>query len=335
MTVSDSWDMPLRTKLLARALSRSRSVERMQSADAIARSRAWFAPARAPFTWVTGSVPAGVEIGGTSFRARDGHEVAVRTYRPRHSGHEVLPAMLWFHGGGWVLGNTRGYDPLCAWVADRARVAVLNVDYRLAPEHRAPRAAHDCVDAARWAASDASDELGAGIRHSGLGLAGDSAGGNLAAVTAQVLRTEGGAHVGYQALVYPAVDATMSSPSVAQHAQAPILTRSDMDLFLAHYLGDADDALAPVDPLVSPLHAPDLGGLPPALVQTADLDPLRDEGTAYAEALQASGVEVRHTNYPRVPHGFMSFPGATRVGGAARAELAQWVARHARPGTVG
>ena len=164
--------------------------------------------------------------------------------------------MLWFHGGGWVLGNTRGYDPLCAWIADRARVAVLNVDYRLAPEHRAPRAAHDCVDAARWAASDAS---GAGIRHSGLGLAGDSAGGNLAAVTAQVLRADGGAHVGYQALVYPAVDATMSSPSVAQHAQAPILTRSDMDLFLAHYLGDADDALAPVDPLVSPLHAPDLG----------------------------------------------------------------------------
>ena len=106
-------------------------------------------------------------------------------------------------------------------------------------------------------------------------------------------------------------------------------------MFLAHYLGDADDALAPVDPLVSPLHAPDLGGLPPALVQTADLDPLRDEGTAYAEALQEAGVEVRHTNYPRVPHGFMSFPGATRVGGAARAELALWVARHARPGTVG
>ena len=126
----------------------------MQSADEIARSRAWFAPARAPFTWVTGSVPAGVEIGGTSFRARDGHEVAVRTYRPRHTGSEALPAMLWFHGGGWVLGNTRGYDPLCAWIADRAGVVVLNVDYRLAPEHRAPRAAHDCVDAARWAASD-------------------------------------------------------------------------------------------------------------------------------------------------------------------------------------
>jgi len=304
----------------------------MLSGDEIARSRAWFAPPRVPFTWVTGSIPAGVEIGATSFTARDGHVVDVRTYRPRHTEGQALPAMLWFHGGGWVLGNTRGYDPLCAWIADRARVAVLNVDYRLAPDHRAPRAAHDCVDAARWAASDAS---GGGIRHSGLGLAGDSAGGNLAAVTAQVLCADGGAQVGYQALVYPAVDATMSSPSVAQHAQAPILTRSDMDLFLAHYLGAADDALAPTDPLVSPLHAPDLGGLPPALVQTADLDPLRDEGVAYAAALQEAGVEVRHTNYPRVPHGFMSFPGATKVGGAARTELAQWVAGHARPGTVG
>lgn len=332
MTVSDSWDMPLRTKLLARALSRSRGGDRMQTLDEIARSRAWFAPARVPFTWITGPVPRGVEIGGTSFRARDGHEVAVRTYRPREAGREVLPALLWFHGGGWVLGNTRGYDPICAWIADRARVAVLNVDYRLAPEHRAPQAAYDCIDAARWAASETS---GAGIRHTGLGLAGDSAGGNLAAVAAQVLGSEGGAEISYEALVYPAVDATMSSPSVAQHAQAPILTRGDMDMFLAHYLGGDDDALEPVHPLVSPLYAPDLGGLPPTLVQTADLDPLRDEGTAYAEALRAAGVDVRHTNYARVPHGFMSFPGATRVGGAARSELVGWIARHARPGTVG
>jgi acetyl esterase len=332
VTTTDSWDMPLRTKLLVRALSRSRGAERMQSADEIARSRAWFAPARAPFTWVTGPVPTGVEISGTSFEARDGHKVDVRTYRPRHTDGEILPAMLWFHGGGWVLGNTRGYDPICAWVAHHARVAVLNVDYRLAPEHRAPQAAHDCVDAARWAASDAS---GAGIRHSGLGLAGDSAGGNLAAVAAQVLRDEGGVDVAYEALVYPALDATMSSPSVAQHAQAPILTREDMDAFLAHYLGDADDALDVRDPLVSPLHARDLGGLPPTLVQTADLDPLRDEGAEYARALRDAGVTVHHTNYPRVPHGFLSFPGATLSGAASRTELVDWVTRHARPGQVG
>ena len=129
-------------------------------------------------------------------------------------------------------------------------------------------------------------------------------------MAAQVLRADGGAHVGYQALVYPAVDATMSSPSVAQHAQAPILTRSDMDLFLAHYLGDADDALAPIDPLVSPLHAPDLGGLPPALVQTADLDPLRDEGTAYAEALQAARRRGATHELPSRPARLHELPGS-------------------------
>jgi acetyl esterase len=304
----------------------------MLSSDEIARSRAWFAPSRVPFTWVTGPVPAAVQIGGTSFAARDGHVVDVRTYRPRHSTGEALPAMLWFHGGGWVVGNTRGYDPICAWVADRARVVVLNVDYRLAPEHRAPQAVHDCVDAARWAASEAS---GPGIRHTGLGLAGDSAGGNLAAVAAQVLRDDGGAEVAWEALVYPAVDATMSSPSVALHADAPILTRRDMDAYLAHYLGDEDTALDPRDPLVSPLHANDLRGLPPTLVQTADLDPLRDEGAAYAAALREAGVEVRHTNYARAPHGFLSFPGATRVGAAARAELVDWVSRHTQPRQVG
>ncbi|MEW1953572.1 alpha/beta hydrolase [Terrabacter sp. NPDC080008] len=326
MTTSDSWDMPLRTKLFVRALARSRGSDRLLVEDEIARSRAWFAPSRPPYTWVTGPVPAGVEIADTAFEARDRHRVEVRTYRPRDAEETALPALLWFHGGGWVVGNTRGYDPICGWLADRARVMVLNVDYRLAPEHRAPQAVHDCVDAARWAASEAS---GAGIRHTGLGLAGDSAGGNLAAVVAQVLRDGGGGEVAYEALVYPAVDATMSSESVALHAEAPILTRADMDAFLAHYLGDEQDALDLLDPLVSPIHATDLSGLPPTLVQTADLDPLRDEGAAYAVALRAAGVETRHTNYERVPHGFLSFPGATRVGRAAREELVAWVRDHA------
>ena len=332
MTVTDSWDMPLRTKLLARVLSRTRDGSRMLSGDEIARSRAWFAPARVPFTWVTGPIPGGVEIGDTSFAARDGHVVDVRTYRPRHIQGEVLPALLWFHGGGWVLGNTRGYDPICAWIADRARVAVLNVDYRLAPEHRAPRAAHDCVDAARWAASDAS---GTGIRHTALGLAGDSAGGNLAAVAAQVLRAEGGADVAYEALVYPAVDATMSSPSVAQYSQAPILTRSDMDAFLAHYLGDGDDALDPLDPLVSPLHAADLSGLPPTLVQTADLDPLRDDGIRYAAALREAGVPARLTNYLGMPHGFLAVPGLSPAGRQQRWELVSELATALAPARRG
>lgn len=332
VTASDSWNMPLRTKLFVRALNRSRGSDRLLVADEIARSRAWSAPTRVPYTWVTGPVPAGVQIADTAFEARDGHRVDVRTYRPRGTDGEVLPALLWFHGGGWVVGNTRGYDPICAWLADRARVTVLNVDYRLAPEHRAPQAVHDCIDAARWAASQDS---GPAWRHRGIGLAGDSAGGNLAAVVAQVLRDEGGAEIAYEALVYPAVDATMSSNSVALHAQAPILTRDDMDDFLAHYLGDGEDALDPLDPLVSPLHAADLAGLPPTLVQTADLDPLRDEGAAYAEALREAGVDTSYTNYPRVPHGFHSFPGATPVGRAAREELVRWVRDHAHGSRLG
>ena len=286
----------------------------MQSADEIARSRAWFAPARAPFTWVTGSVPAGVEIGGTSFRARDGHEVAVRTYRPRHTGSEALPAMLWFHGGGWVLGNTRGYDPLCAWIADRR--GSRRAQRRLPPRARAPGAPGSARLRRRrplgrlGLRSGASDSSRAGIRHSGLGLAGDSAGGNLAAVTAQVLRAEGGADVGYQALVYPAVDATMSSPSVAQHAQAPILTRSDMDTFLAHYLGDADDALGPGRP----------AGLPPA-----------------RPGPRRSAAGARPDRGPRPParrgHGLCRSPAGGRRRGAAH-ELPSRPARlHELPGS--
>ncbi|NUQ31982.1 MAG: alpha/beta hydrolase [Dermatophilaceae bacterium] len=321
MKATDSWDMPLRTKLLARALQRWRGGIATLSPDGIARSRALFTPPRPPYTWVTGPVPRSVLVGDLSFTARDGARVAVRSYRPRASEGDTLPALLWFHGGGWVLGNTRGYDPICAWLADTCRVVVLNVDYRLAPEHRAPQAAHDCIDAARWVASMGPAD---GIRPTGIGLAGDSAGGNLAAVAAHVLRDDA-VDVTYQALLYPAVDATMSSPSVAQHAQAPILTRPDMDAFLAHYLGDGEDALDARDPLVSPLFAADHERLPATLVQTADLDPLRDEGRRYADALRRAGTMVRHTNYARVPHGFMSFPGATRAGAAAREELADWV----------
>jgi acetyl esterase len=271
-------------------------------------------------------------IGAAAFRARDGRSVPVRTYRPRRAGAGPLPALLWFHGGGWVLGNTRSYDPLCSAIAHAAGVLVLSVDYRLAPEHRAPQAVHDCVDAARWVASSGGS---VGARSDGIGVAGDSAGANLAIVVTQVVRDDGGADITHQSLVYPAVDASMALPSVAEHAAGAILTRDDMDTFLAHYLGDGPEALDRLDPLVSPLYAADLAGLPPALVQTADLDPLRDDGATYARALREAGVDVRHTNYPRVPHGFMSFPGATPAGKAARAELTEWMARHAHRPRVG
>jgi acetyl esterase len=324
--------MPLRTRLVVRAIARERGAISSLAPEEIPRMRAWSAPARAPYSWITGRVRRDVTIGTTAFRARDGHPTAVRTYRPRSAGAGPLPVLVWFHGGGWVLGNTASYDPLCTAIAHGAGVLVLSVDYRLAPEFRAPQAALDCVDAVRWVTA-AGSALGA--RTDGLGVAGDSAGANLAAVVCQVVRAEGGADISHQGLVYPAVDATMGQPSVAEHARGAVLTRADMDAFLGHYLGTGPEALDRLDPLVSPLYAAELGGLPPALVQTADLDPLRDDGAAYAAALGDAGVEVTLTNYPRVPHGFLSFPGATPVGRVARDELIRWVARHAHQPRLG
>jgi acetyl esterase len=324
--------MPLRTRLVVRAVARERGSIAGLDPRQIPAARAWKTPARPPYSWITGRVRRDVTIGTTAFRARDGHQVAVRTYRPAGAGAAPLPVLVWFHGGGWVLGNTQSYDPVCSAVAHGAGVLVVSIDYRLAPEFRAPQAALDCVDAVRWVAS-AGTALGA--RTEGIGVAGDSAGANLAAVVAQVAHSEGGAQITHQSLVYPAVDATMSQPSIAEHAEAPVLTRADMEAFLSYYLGDGPHALDRRDPLVSPLYAAELAGLPPALVQTADLDPLRDDGAVYARALRDAGVEVTLTNYPRVPHGFLSFPGATAARWAPCDELITWVARHAHRPRVG
>jgi acetyl esterase len=318
--------MPLRTKVFTTLLDRfGRESILDMDLPAIRRSRASVAPTVPPFTWVTGPVSRAVAIEDGAFPARDGHPVSVRLYRPVGVG-QTAPVLLWFHGGGWVLGSPRMYDPLCSHLAEAVGAVVVSVDYRMAPEHRAPQAVHDCVDATRWVAT-AGAQLGADP--SLLAVSGDSAGGNLAAVVCQVVRDEGGPVIAHQALVYPATDATMSQPSVAEHAHAAVLTREKMTTFRAHYLGD--DGLAPDHPLVSPLWGRDLSGLPPALVQTADLDPLRDEGAAYAEALRAAGVPARLTNYLGAPHGFASFPGATTVGRAARAELVAELRRHLAP----
>jgi acetyl esterase len=142
-------------------------------------------------------------------------------------------------------------------------------------------------------------------------MCGDSAGGNLSAIICQVIRDEGGPTIAHQALMYPGIDATLSQPSIVEHADAPILSRASIDVFLQHYLGP--HGLTADDPLISPLWATSHANLPPALVQTADLDPLRDEGKLYAERLAAAGVPVRHTNYVGAPHGFASFPGATLI----------------------
>ena len=321
--------MPLRTRVFTSVLDRfgGDSIVSMDS-DGIRKSRAVVTPTRPPFTWITGPVFGDVMREDIGFTARDGHEVPLRVYRPPvlSASREPLPVVVYFHGGGWVLGNTRMYDPLCTFLARAVEAVVVSVDYRMAPEHRAPMAVHDCVDAVRWVAEHAHSLGGDTSR---LAVSGDSAGGNLSAVVCQVVRDEGGPAISHQALLYPATDATKSQPSILEHAQGPLLTVAKIDAFLDLYLGP--DGLAASDPLVSPLWAANHADLPPALVHTADLDPLRDEGRLYAERLAAAGVPVRHTNYLGAPHGFASFPGATTIGWHHRAELVTELRRHLHP----
>ncbi|HYN29174.1 MAG TPA: alpha/beta hydrolase [Dermatophilaceae bacterium] len=304
---------PLTTLTVALVDALDTPVERLDR-DGIVRARAETVPARAPFTWVTGPVRREVAVLAAAAPVRDGTPVPLRVHRPvvPHAG--PLPVVVHLHGGGWVLGSPMGYDPLCSHLAAELPALVVSVEYRMAPEHPAPTAAHDCVDATRWVAGHAGGLGGDGTR---MAVAGDSAGGNLAAVVAQVLRDEGGPALAAQALIYPATDMTMSSPSVTEQSNRPILSRRSMDAFRDHYCPPGTDL---TDPVVSPLFGR-LDGLPPALVQTADLDPIRDDGIRYAVALRAAGVPARLTNYRRVPHGFASFPLVTPVGRAQRAEL--------------
>ncbi|GAA1901447.1 alpha/beta hydrolase [Lapillicoccus jejuensis] len=322
---SSRYPMPLSTRLLTGLLDRTGGLDvGAMSQEEIVAQRRRVPPAVPPVTWVTGAVPRGVRLGWATARARDGHPLSVRTYAPADARGPV-PVLVYLHGGGWVLGNVRGYDALCAHLAAQVGALVLNVDYRMAPEHKAPRAAQDSVDALRWAA-EAAGSLGGDPDR--LAVGGDSAGGNLSAVACQVLRDEGGPTIALQALLYPGVDARQTFPSVREKADAPVLTTRQIDAFLAAYVDDS--GLTRDDPLVSPYYA-DLAGLPPALVQTAEHDPLRDEGEAYGAALAAAGVPVRTTRYVGVPHGFHSFPGATRVGAQARAELVTELRRALHP----
>ncbi|HET6968611.1 MAG TPA: alpha/beta hydrolase, partial [Ornithinibacter sp.] len=299
--------------------------------DGIQRARASGLP-RTPVTGLlTGGVDRSVGITYGTAPARDEHEIPLRIYRPRAlpDSRTDVPVVMWFHGGGWVLGNVVGYDPTCTFIAAAVGCVVVSVDYRMAPEHRAPVAVEDCVDATTWVGVN-GDVLRADT--SRMAVAGDSAGGNLAAVVAQVLRDHGDTRLRHQALIYPATDMTMSSPSVREHANAAMLTKRSMDAFRDHYVAPGHDLR---DPLLSPLFGR-LDGLPPALVQTADLDPIRDDGIRYAAALRDAGVPVRLTNYLKVPHGFAVVPGAApAVGRQQRWELASELATALAPAPRG
>jgi len=227
------------------------------------------------------------------------------------------PLLVFFHGGGFVVGDLDTHDGLCRLLCRDAGVHVLAVDYRLAPEHPAPAAVDDCYAAYRWAVEHAA-EFGADPARVAVG--GDSAGGNLAAVVSQLARNDGFALPALQLLLYPVTDFANDTRSKTLFADGYFLTKKDMDWFRDNYL--AGSALDVDDPRVSPLLAEDLSGLPPAMVLTGGFDPLRDEGNQYAEALAAAGVAVDHRQFGPVVHAFANF---FPLGGASATATAEVV----------
>jgi acetyl esterase/lipase len=242
-------------------------------------------------------------------------DIPVRVYVPAGAPEGPRPVLVYYHGGGWVIGNVDTHDAPCRTLANRSGAVVVSVDYRLAPEHRFPAAVDDAYAAAAWAAEKAGDYGGDGAR---LAVGGDSAGANLAAVVCQLAKARGGPPIAFQLLVYPATDRHDDSPSMRDNALGPLLSRAWMEWFYGHYLTGPDDGL---DPRVSPGRAEDLTGLPPALVITAEFDPLRDQGAAYARRLRESDVEAEHVDFPGMIHGFFQM-GAVLDGGRQAVERA-------------
>jgi acetyl esterase len=223
----------------------------------------------------------------------------VRIYRPIQEAN--LPVVVFFHGGGWVLGGLDGHDAICRRVAVENGAVVVSVAYRLAPEHKYPAQVEDAYDATCWVAEHVTD-LGASADK--LIVMGDSAGGNLAAVVSLMARDLAGPQIAYQVLLYPSVDSSTGFRSKQLYDDTPVLSRQTMDYFRDLYFQPSVDLK---DPYVSPLLADDFSNLPPALILTAEYDPLSDEGNAYADRLRACGNSVISVCYPGMPHGFISF----------------------------
>lgn len=227
--------------------------------------------------------------------------VPVRIYRPDDS-DAPGPALVFFHGGGWVVGSIETHDGITRALANRSGCVVVSVDYRVAPEHRFPAAIDDALSATRWVLANAAE---LGIDPGRVAVGGDSSGGNLAAVVARRAR-DAGIPLAFQMLVYPVVDHSFDTGSYSEFAEGHSLTREGMHWYWSHYLGAGDGG----DPDASPARERDLAGLAPAFVATAELDPLRDEGESYARRLEEAGVPTVHVRYNGMIHGFLRMPAA-------------------------
>jgi acetyl esterase/lipase len=235
--------------------------------------------------------------------------VGARIYRPEGSGPH--PTLLLIHGGGFVIGDLEAYDAQCRVLCRRVGAVVVGIDYRLAPEAPFPAAVEDALAAMEWVAEHV-ERLGGDPARVAIG--GDSAGGNLSAGVAQARRGRDPA-LAAQLLIYPITDMLNERPSVAENGEGLLLTRDDMEWFHGHYLDGDEEQQS--DPRASPALAEDLSGLPPTIVVTAQYDPLRDDGDAYAAALEAAGVRVIHRRFDGLVHGFFALGTLSKAAGAA------------------
>ena len=236
-------------------------------------------------------------------------KILIRIYTPHEPAPgELLPILVFYHGGGFVIGSLDSYDNLCRAIANRTDCIVVSVDYRLAPEHKFPAAVDDALEAYQWVIDHAGELDGDAGR---MAIGGDSAGGNITAVTAIGIRDEGYMAPLLQILIYPVAGGAPETPSHYEFAEGLLLTRASILWFYDQYLDRPEDA---TDPRFAPLLADDLSDLPPALVIVAGHDPLRDEGIAYADRLGQAGVEAELVNYEGMVHGFLSLADAVDQG---------------------
>ena len=246
-------------------------------------------------------------------------DIPIRIYRPDAGG--TTGALLYFHGGGWVIGDLESHDETCRILCAQADLTVVAVHYRRAPESPYPAALNDCYAATRWVADNA-ETLGVDAQRIGVG--GDSAGGNLAAAVALKARDEGQPGIACQLLIYPVTDANFGTGSYEQNAEGYLLTRKGMQWFWDHYVPAIEDR---AQAYASPLRAP-LENLPPALLQTAEFDPLRDEGEAYADRLKRAGNTVQQTRYDGLIHGYFGMQATVSKANTAISEAIQFLKQH-------
>jgi acetyl esterase len=311
--------MPGRVRALLRMMAALQKIGVVPTAQKMLTKPVEVRRGQKPAPRLLDPAPAGVEKRDLNLPGPSGApEVPVRVYTPAAATAGALP-VLYIHGGGWTVGGLAACDHICQRIAADAAAIVVSVDYRLAPEDPYPAPLDDCWAALTWLIGQAA---ALGVDLSRLVIAGDSAGGNLAAACVLLARQRG-VPVAGQALIYPALDHTFSSASVRGWRSAG-LAFADLELASAAYCAGHD----PADPLLSPLLEPDLTGIPPALVVTAGHDPLREEAFRYVERLRGAGIAVEHVDYPGYAHGFFSLPKLWPGVDGAWTTLTGWIARH-------